>query len=101
MAALRGILVGNRGSVSRLGSKNSGICSTLNTWDGEIFTRLDANGDFIVEVKAYDKGKSWSIFTGNVDTLEVQLTDPSKERKENQDHFGKEAKRNLFFANMK
>ena len=74
MAALRGTLEGNRGTVSRLGSKNSGICSELNTWNGTIVTRLEANGEFTVLICEYltdDPRKAKVISKGNVDTLEV------------------------------
>lgn len=61
MAALRGVLQGNRGAVSRLGSPKSGIRSTLNTWHGRILTRLEADGTYHVTVN----GKV--VAEGNVD----------------------------------
>ena len=66
MAALIGYLQGNRGEVSRLGSKSSGINSRLQTWHGGIRTQLNADGEFVVYVYP-DNGPSKTI-TGNVDT---------------------------------
>ena len=68
MAALRGILQGNRGEVSRLGSKNSGIYSTLNTWRGRITTCLSADGFFRVSVSSDYAGGPTKEITGNVNT---------------------------------
>ena len=66
MAALYGRLQGNRGEVTRMGSPQSGIESTLETWDGEIRTELTAKGNFKVFIGP--KGSaSTLIATGNVD----------------------------------
>ena len=67
MAALRGTLTGNRGEVSRLGSKNSGIRSTLNTWNGEVETILEADGKVEIWIKPYE-GTHKRMFVANVNT---------------------------------
>ncbi len=45
MAEAHGILQGNRGSVTRLGSKASGISATLNTWKTQVSTDLQVAKD--------------------------------------------------------
>jgi hypothetical protein len=65
MAALRGTLVGNRGTVSRLGSRSSGIVSRLNTWEGAIRTSLDADGNFWITIEP-NNGRMVEL-SGNVD----------------------------------
>lgn len=71
MAALHGALQGNRGQVTRLGSKNSGISSTLKTWNGEIVTTLEADGEFVVKVRPFNQYGD-PIARGNVDTGHVE-----------------------------
>lgn len=69
MAALYGSLRGNRGVTTRLGSKASGIHSTLQTWDGSIHTFLNADGSYSVEVKSDLRrgGGDWkTVASGNV-----------------------------------
>lgn len=66
MAALRGTLEGNRGTVSRLGSKNSGIHSVLSTWNGEVITYLSADGTFRIDIRKFS-GPTERIAEGNVD----------------------------------
>ena len=45
MAQFRGTLMGNRGMVSRLGSKSSGMIGNVASWAGSIETRLYVNSD--------------------------------------------------------
>ena len=40
MAHFRGVLKGNRGETSRLGSKNSGIIVNLNSWTDSVSINL-------------------------------------------------------------
>ena len=72
MAALRGTLEGNRGTVSRLGSKNSGIQSTLNTWDGRIVTKLDSDGDFSVYIEPFGGHHPYRL-SGNVNDGNINV----------------------------
>lgn len=65
MAALYGRLQGNRGQVTRVGSANSGIESRLETWQGEIRTTLEANGDFAVYIGT-KRGHGTPVLRGNV-----------------------------------
>ena len=66
MSAVYGRLQGNRGEVTRGGSKDSGIESTLETWQGAIKTVLEADGSFYVYI-----GPKWNpchlVLSGNVD----------------------------------
>ncbi len=71
MAALYGRLQGDRKEVTRMGSKNSGISATLETWDGEIKTTLEADGSFTVTIGPKN-GANTIIATGNVDTDECE-----------------------------
>lgn len=65
MAALYGRLQGNRGQTTRMGSKNSGIWSRLETWEGSIRTELQADGSF--EVWIGDKSDPRNmIASGNI-----------------------------------
>lgn len=41
MAHFRGVLRGSRGEVSRLGHKNTGIRSELNTWKSKVVSTID------------------------------------------------------------
>ena len=63
MANLIGRLQGNRGSVSRLGSKV--ITSRLATWEHEIRTWLDKDGDYKIEIKPINESRS-KVIEGNV-----------------------------------
>ena len=72
MAALRGTLQGNRGTVSRLGSKNSGIESVLNTWDGEIITFLKADGRFRVTILPKNGHLPYTL-KGNVNDGNIEV----------------------------
>ena len=65
MAALFGRLKGNRGEVTRLGSKASGIDSTLQTWEGKVTTRLEADGSFCVIIGQLN-GRGYVVAQGNV-----------------------------------
>ena len=65
MAALYGRMTGNRGEVTRMGSKASGIESTLETWQGQVKTVLEANGDFAVYVGP-KRSSGTVIVRGNV-----------------------------------
>ena len=67
MANLIGYLEGNRGSVSRLGSKV--ITSTLATWEHEIRTWLDKDGGYKIEITAIH-GKTLKVIEGNVKELQ-------------------------------
>jgi len=65
MAALLGRLRGNRKEVTRLGSKGSGIQAKLETWEGSVESRLEANGDFTIRIG--DKGHpGLTVLRGNV-----------------------------------
>lgn len=66
MAALIGYLQGNRGGVSRLGSKDSGIGANLQTWHGKIAVWLSADGDFYVDIGP-KHGGGRTVLKGNVD----------------------------------
>lgn len=72
MAALYGRLQGNRGEATRTGSKDSGITSQLETWEGSVRTELSADGEFrvymgdkhfphtlVVEGNVNDRTLSW------------------------------------------
>lgn len=67
MAALYGRLQGNRGQVTRCGSRI--IDAKLETWNGSIRVALMTNGDFRVSIG--DKfSPHTTIATGNVDARE-------------------------------
>lgn len=67
MAALYGTMLGNRGAVTRMGSKDSGIRSILQTWTGAIRTVLEHDGSARVEIGSPD-GESWTVvWVGSVD----------------------------------
>lgn len=48
MSACYGRLTGNRGEVTRTGSQTSGITATVQTWDGAITIRLQADGTYVI-----------------------------------------------------
>ncbi len=45
MAEFRGVLSGNRGDVSRLGSKKSGISAHIRSWKNDIYMLLIGDND--------------------------------------------------------
>jgi hypothetical protein len=45
MAEFRGVLSGNRGNVSRLGSKNSGISAHIRSWNNDVYATLIKDDD--------------------------------------------------------
>lgn len=51
MADLFGSVHGNKGRATRLGTKNSGITTTAETWNGEVRTDLEADGEFITKIQ--------------------------------------------------
>lgn len=69
MAALYGRMQGNRGEVTRMGSANSGIESTLETWDGQVRTELEADGSFVVRI-GQKRGSGTVVLRGNVNNGE-------------------------------
>ncbi len=68
MANLIGSLQGNRGSVSRLGGKV--IHSRLATWEHEIYTWLDKDGGYKIEISRLHSSNSLKVIEGNVKDLE-------------------------------
>ena len=48
MSTCYGRLTGNRGSVTRAGSKTSGMTATVQTWDGAVTIRLQADGSYSI-----------------------------------------------------
>jgi len=64
MANLIGTLQGNRGSVSRLGSKV--IHSRLATWTHDIYTWLDKDGNYKIQISKIGSCESSKIIEGNV-----------------------------------
>lgn len=58
MAALFGRLNGNRGEVTRLGSKDSGIKCTLQTWKGKVVLCLEADG-------------TWNLYSTDINATKV------------------------------
>jgi len=45
MAEFRGVLSGNRGDVSRLGSKKSGISAHIRSWNNDVYAMLIKDDD--------------------------------------------------------
>ena len=72
MAALIGYLQGNRGEVSRCGSKNSGISANLETWKGSIRVVLSANGNCHVMIGS-KHSPSKLVYEGNVDVIGKEM----------------------------
>jgi hypothetical protein len=67
MATLYGRLQGNRGEVTRTGSKH--IHAQVETWSGKVRVDLDADGNFEVTVGP----KGWggrTVLKGNIDQPE-------------------------------
>jgi len=62
MAAVRGILKGNRGTVSRLGSKASGVEARLNTWTRKVTVALEADGSGQVTIGSYPSGEKVTMY---------------------------------------
>ena len=69
MANLIGYLQGNRGSVSRLGSKV--ITSRLATWDNDIRTWLDKDGGYKVEIRDRHSGETLKVIEGKISELKA------------------------------
>ena len=66
MAATYGRLQGNRGQTTRQGSKDSGVWSSLETWEGSLTGHVWGDGSFNAGIG--DKLSSGEIrLTGNVD----------------------------------
>jgi hypothetical protein len=65
MASLYGRLRGNRGEVTRCGSKASGIHAILETWEGAIRVDLEAHGFFRVQIGQKDSPHT-KILEGNI-----------------------------------
>ena len=63
MAVLYGTLKGNRGEVSRCGSKDSGIRAMVKTWNGMAYLYLDADGTLQLDVNGM------KVWTGNIDEV--------------------------------
>ena len=63
MAALRGTLTGMRSTISRLGSKGSGIVATLNTWQRRVTLRMDADGSGYIRIEDYTPRSGPGAFT--------------------------------------
>lgn len=69
MAAVIGYLTGNRGGVSRTGTKDSGVWARLETWRGAINIHLAADGTYTVRESADNKhGTGEIVHTGKVDS---------------------------------
>ena len=68
MAALRGTVQGGRGKASRLAQKS--LTTNAATWTGAIEVRLDADGNFEVElIPIYSGGRRAILAAGNIDAL--------------------------------
>jgi hypothetical protein len=67
MAALYGRMKGNRGEVTRCGTKDSGIHSSLETWTGCIHTVLRGDGSYTVFVSPKYGGPNLLIADGKLD----------------------------------
>lgn len=52
MSAVYGRLQGNRGEVTRTGSKHSGIMATLNTYEGKVRLVLEEDGSFVLDIES-------------------------------------------------
>ncbi len=70
MANLIGSVQGNRGSVSRLGSKV--ITSRLATWNHEIRTWLDKDGGYKFEISDKHSGKTLKVVEGKISELDAE-----------------------------
>lgn len=69
MAALYGRLRGNRGAVTRTGSRS--IESTVETWQGIVRVHLTADGDYTVTTTDKHGNRRRTVVTGNVDRDEA------------------------------
>ncbi len=70
MAHFRGILQGNRGETSRLGSKASGLTTIAQSWQGAVRVRLyEVDGVDMAHVQLethYGAGSSRTLYQGPV-----------------------------------
>jgi len=85
MSALYGSLKGSRGEATRCGTKNSGIRSSVQSWNGSLVSYMDLNdeGQPIVELYISDSstGSSWGaekVFSGTLTQLKNLLESAGK-----------------------
>ena len=81
MAAFYGTVKGNRGEASRTGSKDSGIETTAQSYDGSVNVRLcygwSAYTDpLMVEIRIAEGSSAHGecVFSGTIDELREKLT---------------------------
>lgn len=65
MAAVYGTIQGNRGIVSRLGSKSSGLRVMLKTWLTQTNITLESNDDIHVDTSSIDGKTLPKIYINN------------------------------------
>ena len=76
MANLIGSLQGNWGSVSRLGSRV--IQSRLATWEHDIYTWLDKDGGYKMQISRIHSTVPLLTVEGKISDLEAQATNSQK-----------------------
>ena len=62
MATLMGGLKGNRGEITRLGNKSSGISAWLRTWKTKIYVIMDADDTIRIRVSSVDNETLPKVF---------------------------------------
>lgn len=82
MSALYGSIVGNRGMATRMGSVNSGIKGSVQSWNGSVITSMDLDKDYkpivTIDITKDSSSSSWGgceYFHGSLDELREALTD--------------------------
>lgn len=78
MSKLYGSLQGNRGEVTKCGSKNSGMRASVQSWDGSliVYMDLDDNDKPIITLKTSEGSSGYgneTIFRGSLEELKERL----------------------------
>lgn len=76
MAAFYGTVEGNRGTASRTGSKDSGISTTAQSYDGSVNVWLrEWNGKLMVDIRIAEGSSAGGAlcFNGTLEALKAKL----------------------------
>ena len=77
MAQFYGLVVGNRGEATRMGSKSSGFRSSCQSYDGSVVTRMcDKDGTTMVSILVADGSTSYggeTLFYGTIEDLKKKV----------------------------
>lgn len=77
MAKYYGMVQGNRGAASRIGSSSSGLMASAQSWNGSLITYVhDGDGDesvFDIEISNGSSAYGSRVFSGTLSELKEKL----------------------------